>query len=481
MLQSLSEKQKEYIRESHHRWNIKHGATRSGKTYLDYYLIPLRITERRGLEGLNVILGNTKGTLQRNVIQPMQNIYGSVAISNIKQDNTCQIFGETVFCLGADKENSTDRLRGSSIKYCYGDEIATWRQGSFEMLKSRLDKEYSLFEGTTNPREPSHWLKQFLDSDADIFAQHYTIDDNPFLPDSVKQAMKYEYTGVFYDRYILGLWTLAEGLIYPHFKDAIDEPPEEEPEKICVSIDYGTQNPFAGLYWELHKGVWYASREYYYSGRDTNQQKTDTEYLEDLEQWLESDIEKTKLNGSKIRVIVDPSAASFIALLRKTSWAKVIPADNDVLNGVRETATAMKIGKIKFSDYLKNWKKEVEGYCWDEKSGEDRPMKVNDHCLTGDTLVETESGEVAIKDLVGTKGQLWSYNVETNEAELKPYRDCRMTQEFAEIYEIETDGGRIIRCTGNHPVLTQRGYVTAENLCLSDRIVDINIGGLQNG
>ena len=379
MLQSLSEKQKEYIRESHHRWNIKHGATRSGKTYLDYYLIPLRITERRGLDGLNIILGNTKGTIQRNIVEPLQNIWGETVISSIHFDNTGFIFGEKVYYLGADKGNSSDRLRGSSIKYCYGDEITTWNKDTFEMLKSRLDKDYSLFEGTTNPREPNHWLKQFLDSDVDIFAQHYTIDDNPFLSDSVKESMKNEYTGVYYDRYILGLWTLAEGLIYPHFKNAIAEPPEEEPEKICVSIDYGTQNPFAAILWKKYGDIWYAVREYYYNGRETNNQKTDSEYEEELEEWLELEI--SRLINSKIRVIVDPSAASFIALLRKSSWAKVIPADNDVLNGLRETATAMKTGKIKISESLENWKKEIEGYRWDDKSGIDKPIKENDHAM----------------------------------------------------------------------------------------------------
>lgn len=215
----LSDKQKEFWNAPFHRWNIKSGATRSGKTYLDYYMIPRRIRERAGLPGLVVLMGNTKGTLQRNVIDPMIEMYGDALVSSIKSDNTAMMFGERVYCLGADSKKHVDRLRGSSIKYCYGDEVVTWEQEVFEMLKSRLDKDYSCFDGTCNPKDPEHWFKQFLDSDADIFQQSYSLDDNPFLPVSVRQALKREHKGVFYDRHILGLWTVAEGLIFPYFAE----------------------------------------------------------------------------------------------------------------------------------------------------------------------------------------------------------------------------------------------------------------------
>lgn len=215
----LSDKQKEYWTAPFHRWNIKHGGTRTGKTYLDYYMIPRRIRERRGEDGLIVLLGNTKGTLQRNIVDPMQQIYGSACITDIRSDNTASIFGERVYCLGADNRKHVDRLRGSSIKYAYGDEIVTWNEEVFEMLKSRLDKPYSCFDGTCNPKDPDHWVKKFLDSDADIFSQQYSIFDNPFLDARVKAEMMKEHKGVFYDRYILGLWTVAEGLVFPDFAE----------------------------------------------------------------------------------------------------------------------------------------------------------------------------------------------------------------------------------------------------------------------
>lgn len=224
----LSPKQKAFWNEPHHRWNIKHGATRSGKTYLDYFVIARSIRERTGKDGLIVLLGNTKGTLQRNVIDPMQEIYGPGLVTSIRSDNTATLFGERVYCLGADNKKHVDRLRGASIKYCYGDEVPTWEKEVFEMVKSRMDKPYSRFDGTANPQEPDHWLKQFIDSDADIFAQNYTIDDNPFLDDAVKAAMKAEHSGVFYRRYILGEWCVAEGLLFPYFA--------EDPEPWLVTV-----------------------------------------------------------------------------------------------------------------------------------------------------------------------------------------------------------------------------------------------------
>ena len=242
----LSQKQTEYVREANHRWNFKGGATRSGKTYLDFrWIIPIRIRQRIGKDGLTVILGVTKSTIERNVLEPMRNIYGDSLVGTISSDNTAWIFGEKCYCLGAEKVSQVSKIRGASIKYCYGDEVADWSEEVFSLLKSRLDKEYSLFDGTFNPQYPTHWLKTFLDSDADIFCQTYTIDDNPFISDNFKANLKKEYAGtVFYDRYILGLWKRAEGAIYPMFAD---NPSAYEIEKaelpdfryITVGVDFG--------------------------------------------------------------------------------------------------------------------------------------------------------------------------------------------------------------------------------------------------
>ncbi|MBZ4656491.1 MAG: family phage terminase large subunit [Thermoanaerobacter sp.] len=242
----LSPKQKEFWNNANHRWNIKTGATRSGKTYLDYFLIPKRIRATKG-QGLIVLLGNTRGTLERNILDPMRQIYGNKLVGNISSDNTVILFGKKVYALGADKRNQVARIQGAGIEYCYGDEITTWSEEVFQMLKSRLDKPNSCFDGTCNPDHPKHWFKQFLDSDADIYHQHYTIDDNPFLDPFFVEQLKKEYAGtVYYDRFILGKWTRAEGVIYKLFADdperyeiSIKEAKEKVYQEIDIGVDFG--------------------------------------------------------------------------------------------------------------------------------------------------------------------------------------------------------------------------------------------------
>ena len=240
----LTPKQREYIEKATHRWNIKTGATRSGKTWLDlHYTIPARLLNVRGKEGLDVFLGNTKGTLQRNVIEPMQEFFGADRVSSIRSDNTATVFGERVYCLGADNKKHVDRIRGSSIKYCYGDEIVTWNADVFDMLKSRMDKPYSRFDGTCNPEGPKHWFKAFLDSGLDIYQQHYRIDDNPHLSPAFIENLKREYAGtVYYPRYIDGLWVAAEGAIYRPFVDKPDRFLLDAPPPVScavIGVDFG--------------------------------------------------------------------------------------------------------------------------------------------------------------------------------------------------------------------------------------------------
>lgn len=222
----LSSKQNEYIINATHRWNIKSGAVRSGKSFVDTaYIVPQRIRERAGKPGLNVIMGVSKESIERNVLQPMREIYTSDLIGNINNRNVARVCGEDVYCLGAEKVSQVAKIQGASIKYCYGDEIAKWNKEVFQMLKSRLDKPYSCFDGACNPEHPTHWLKEFIDNvELDIYLQRYTIFDNPFLdPEFVEKLCK-EYEGtIYYDRLILGLWKRADGSIYKRFADNPEE------------------------------------------------------------------------------------------------------------------------------------------------------------------------------------------------------------------------------------------------------------------
>lgn len=374
----FSRKQNEFIRSADQRYNFKVGAVRSGKSFVDIaYEIPARLRAVKDEAGLNVIMGVSKETIERNVLQPMREIYTDAVVGTINSRNQAMVCGVLVYCLGAEKLNQVSKIQGSSIKYCYGDEVAKWNKEVFYMLQSRLDKPYSKMDGAFNPEYPGHWLKEFLDrEDIDAYIQKYTIFDNPFLdPDFVENLCK-EYAGtVYYTRYILGEWAMAEGLIYPMYQRAIAETPKTPCERYVLSVDYGTMNAFACLLWELHGNIWYATRCYYYSGRDMGASKTDDEYLQDMNELL-TDIPGTLLT------IIDPSAASFITLLRKQDHRyKVLPAVNDVMDGIRETAVSMQRDLIKIDPSIKEWKKEIEGYVWDEDSVEDRPIKVNDHLM----------------------------------------------------------------------------------------------------
>lgn len=371
----LSQKQLEFARYANHRWNFKGGATRSGKTYLDFkWIIPLRIRERAGKDGLAVILGVTKSTIERNVLEPMRNLYGDKLVGTISSDNTAWIFGEKCYCLGAEKVSQVSKIRGASIKYCYGDEVADWSEEVFALLKSRLDKEYSCFDGTYNPQYPNHWLKRFLDSDADIFSQVYTIDDNPFLPPSFVENLKKEYAGtVFYDRYILGKWTLAEGLVYPMFGDSCIVQDIPDTGDYYISIDYGTHNPFSAGLWCVTKTEAVRIGEYYYCGREERKEKTPEEYYSEV---------KRLAGGRDIKcLIVDPSADAFIATVKKHHEFKVRGAVNDVLTGIQTTAEMIASGKLKIHESCEDAIREFGLYRWDEKAESDRVVKENDHAM----------------------------------------------------------------------------------------------------
>lgn len=246
----LSTKQLEYLSQCNHRWNLKVGATGSGKSWLDYaVVIPKRLLALRG-EGAAVMLGNTQGTLSRNVLDPMREIWGEGLVGTISSDNTARLFGRRVHILGADSKKHVTRIQGMTIEYGYGDEMTTWDEAVFQMLKTRLRCPHSHFDGTANPDSPQHFLKKFIDDPkVDVFCQTSTINDNPFLPTKFVNDLKHELAGtVYYNRFILGQWAAAGGIIYRPFADSIaagdgrflwpaDKPCR--PWRIHIGVDFG--------------------------------------------------------------------------------------------------------------------------------------------------------------------------------------------------------------------------------------------------
>ena len=374
----LNPKQNEYIKNANKRWNFKIGAVRSGKSYCDVaYVILARLRAVKDEPGLNCILGVSRETIESNVLQPMREIYTSAVVGQINSRNIAMIAGVPVYCLGAEKISQVSKLQGKSIKYCYGDEVAKWSGEVFMMLKSRLDKAYSKFDGSCNPEGKMHWLKLFLDDEQlDIYVQKYTIFDNPALPQSFVTNICHEYSGtVYYDRFILGEWVNAEGLVYPIFDERKHVTTEEFDFKPAyyVSCDYGTQNPTVFLLWhKIQDGRWLCEKEYYYSGRKEIKQKTDEEYCDDLIKFLDG----IHING----IIVDPSAASFIAALRKRGFV-VISAKNAVIDGIRFTGGLINRGLLLFRPCCKSTIQEFSVYSWNPDTEEDEVIKEDDHAM----------------------------------------------------------------------------------------------------
>ena len=217
----ISRKQAQYIREANHRWNIKMGATQSGKTFLDTrYLIPSRLLERKGKEGLNFIVGVTKETIERNVLSKMRSIWGVDKVSEINSKNRATLFGEMVYCIGAKDKGQAAAFRGATAKYLYIDEFPDISEDVFSIFSSRLSMPYSCADMTGNPKDPKHWSEDFIASDKDIYFQRYALYDNPFLTAETIANIERDYKGtVYFDRYVLGLPKRAEGRCFPLFAD----------------------------------------------------------------------------------------------------------------------------------------------------------------------------------------------------------------------------------------------------------------------
>lgn len=377
----LTDKQLEYVREAHHRWNVAEGAVRSGKSWLaTAYTIPDRVTAGAGRQGINLLLGVSLGSIERNVLVPMRERFGGALVGSIRSgSNTAQLFGETVYCLGAEKRSQVSKLKGAEVKFCYCDELADINPEVFEMLKSRLSLPYSECHAACNPEGSRHWLRRFLDTEGlDVFDQRYTIYDNPFLPESYVTELEREYRGtVFYDRYILGRWVLAEGLVYSNFDRAemVRELPAETVAKArhVLAIDYGITNPFACLDVVVEGGKAYVVDEYRFDSRHEGYRKTDEEHYRDIRRWLG--------NRYVDAVVIDPSASSFIETIDRHGEWDCRKADNDVLAGISDVSQAFNAGDLLISKRCAGTLAELGEYRWDERADGDRVIKENDHCM----------------------------------------------------------------------------------------------------
>lgn len=386
----LSPKQCEYIQNATHRYNGKIGATQCGKTHVDIsHMIPERVLERKGKKGLNLILGVTKETIERNVLEPMRDFWGQFVdgdisnyITEINNRNICTIFGEKVYCLGAEKVSQVAKMRGAKFKYAYIDEIVDIHREVFELLKSRLSLSYSVCDFTGNPSFPGHWVKKLIESDIDIYCQSWTIYDNKFLDADVIRNLEREYAGtVYFDRYILGKWMMAEGLIYPNFDPTPNGrhivPTVDRPyEAYVITNDYGVQHACVFGLWGLYQGRWYLVKTYYHHGEKDGQRTVEDSYNALMELVGDRRIYKFYMDNA-------PIASSFNVHVRR-KWAQggLRQADNEVLAGIQDVSTVLNTGVVLFNDCNEQAIEEFGAYAWDSKSiGDERPIKENDDCM----------------------------------------------------------------------------------------------------
>ncbi len=354
------------------------------------------------------ICGKTVGSCYRNVIKPLiQMISGRYQVKYLRSENLMIIKQGAktnyFYIFGGKDESSQDLIQGITLAGVLLDEVALMPRSFVEQALARCSVTGSRFWFNCNPDTPYHWFyKEWIEKSENKKALylHFNMDDNLTLSEEVKNRYKSLYSGSFYDRYIEGLWVAADGLVYPMFsRDKCVVPTQNRSYTMYyVSIDYGTLNPFSAGLWGLCGGVWYRIGEYYYDGREHGRQKTDDEYYAEVDKLV---------GGRNVRsIIIDPSAASFITLIRRKGKYAVLKADNAVLDGIRETATCLQTGKIKFNDCCENTFKEFSSYVWDTKhaeaTGEDKPMKVHDHAMDDiryfvKTVVTKHNGAVTLR------------------------------------------------------------------------------------
>nr|DAG33653.1 MAG TPA: large terminase [Caudoviricetes sp.] len=366
---------------------IADGAIRSGKTVS--MSLSFVMWAMSSFDGENFgMCGKTIGSFRRNVLFWLKLMLRSrgYAVTDHRADNLVIVSRGSVtnyfYIFGGKDERSQDLIQGITLAGVFFDEVALMPESFVNQATGRCSVDGSKYWFNCNPDGPYHWFKTgWIDKreEKHLLYLHFTMDDNLSLSEKIKERYRSMYTGVFYRRYILGLWAMAEGIIYDMFdtvKHVTSSLSGLVNANYYVSCDYGTQNATVFLLWCKDKwGRWVCCREYYYSGRDEERQKTDTEYADDLEQWLD---------GVKpVKIVIDPSAASFIAELKKRGYA-IKKAKNDVLDGIRFVASLLNQGKIMISDQCPSTIKEFGSYIWDQKAserGEDKPIKQHDHAM----------------------------------------------------------------------------------------------------
>lgn len=366
------------------------GSVRAGKTVV--MSLSYVIWAMETFNGVNLgISGKTIGSLRRNVITPLKLILKGrgYKVKDHRADNYLTITyrgkSNEFYVFGGKDESSQDLIQGITLAGMFFDEVALMPESFVNQATARCSVDGAKLWFNCNPEGPYHWFKTaWIDKlkEKNAVHLHFTMDDNLSLSERVRERYRRMYSGIFFKRYILGLWVLAEGTIYDMFTDEDNTYSDGEGPNYDLwynryySIDYGTINPFAVSEIIEQDGQYYIENEYYYDSKKETRQKDDDEYAEDLIKFID---------GKRYTaLIIDPSAASFKVTARKKGL-KTKDADNDVLDGIRLVASLFALKKLKVNkDKCPNLLKERASYIWDDKAaerGEEKPIKAFDHML----------------------------------------------------------------------------------------------------
>ena len=396
----FSPKALDFIRNSTARLNIAHGAVRSSKTisctvrWLSFLV--------SGPPGDVAMLGRTTATLQRNVLN---DLFDTVGPQNYKwvnrQQGELRILGRRVYCFGANNEDAESKIRGATFAGALCDEVNLYPQSVFNQLMARLSIEGAQCFCNCNPDSPYHWFyTDYIINDeiTDKKVWKFLMEDNLSLSQTYIESLKQMYRGVWYERMILGNWVAAEGRVYDMFEPADHMLDAQEyikslninPRAIrwLVGCDYGTSTVMSwGLYAQLPDPrltgtpIYVKVKEYYYDAAKKKVQKTDAEFVEEVQRWLGE--------TRPWAVYVDPSAASWKVALMRAGY-RVLNANNDVINGIRHVATMLSTGSFYMDKSCVNTEKEYASYCWDpaaQRLGQDKVLKEHDHTCDTDRYV----------------------------------------------------------------------------------------------
>lgn len=358
------------------------GAVRSGKTIC--LSMGFCLWAMSGFTGESFgLCGKTITSLRRNLLAPLLPQLKKLGMEVQEKPSQGWISLEwkghanRFYLFGGKDEGSASLIQGVTLAGVLLDEVALMPRSFVEQALARCSVEGAKFWFSCNPEHPGHWFHQewiLKARQRKLLYLHFTMGDNPALSETVRKRYERMYSGSFYQRFVLGLWTAAQGAVYPMFcqeEHVVDQaPPCEE---FYISCDYGTRNPMSMGLWGRAGDTWYRLKEFYHSGRESGEQKTDEEYYQALRELAQ---------GREIQgVIVDPSAASFLECVRRHGQFPCIPADNRVELGIQRVGQWLKDGRLKFCRQCVNALREFQLYRWNPKADRDLPLKENDHAM----------------------------------------------------------------------------------------------------